>query len=236
MRAFCTTNPKGTTMNPARERENARRRYVDALLGVYATADDYARSYGADWYGAANEIACQLGAEYGFTTAQAAGAIAAMSPRVSWPQNVRDADTLLAWAERARDEPDAPYEPHWSLPIQAFRVNIEKAIECLTAADPLTVLNGPKQRAFYRNITGDNQCVTVDVWATRAATRGARDQPGSAYADIERAYQRAAKRVGVAPRDFQAAVWLALRGRATPSARGSLGGGGWAAARKRAYA
>ncbi len=211
---------------------NARRRYVRALLAAWEGADDYARSYGADWYSAAHDVARELGAEYGFTTAQAAGVIAALSPRVSWAENVTDARTLLSWAEDARDGANVP---HWYVArsMRAFAANVDKAIECLTVSDPLDVLNGPKQRAFYRNITGDDQCVTVDVWATRAATRGNRDTPGRDYADFDAAYRRAARAVGVAPRDFQAAVWLALRSAASTT-DGTMGGGGWANARRRA--
>jgi hypothetical protein len=196
-----------------RERRNARRRYVRALLATWAGADDYARTYGPQWYGRAHEQAAELAERYGFTVAQAAGAIAAMSPRVGWGENLADADTLLSWAERARDEPDAPYVPEWALKLVSFSANRDRAIECLTVDDPLTVLRGPKQRAFYLNIMGDATGVTVDVWATRAATRGQLDTPGTSrrYADIAAAYRTAARAVGVAPRDFQAGVWIAAR-------------------------
>lgn len=92
---------------------------------------------------------------------------------------------------------------------------------------PLSVLRGPKVRAFYANITGDADAVTVDVWAVRAARgdqacvpdgrgrlRYADDGTVSAreyreYADV---YRRAARRLGVTPRECQAAVWVAVRG------------------------
>lgn len=195
----------------ARERENARRRYVNALLGVWEDADDYARTYGARWYSDARAACEALAAETGFTTAQAIGAVAALSPRVHWHENIDDARTLLEWAADQRDGTYRYDVPVWGLKLRAFLANVHKAVECLTVSDPLTVLNGPKQRAFYRNIAGDADQVTVDVWATRAATRGKRDTPGSEYAVFAAAYRRAAARVGVSPRDFQAAVWIAQR-------------------------
>lgn len=220
------------------ERENARRRYVRALLATYAGADEHARTYGARWYADANDAAAELAVTYGFTVAQAAGVIAALSPRISWPQNLADARTVLAQCERERDDSDAPYVPTFALAwtCQAFTANVGTACRCAGADDPLDILNGPKQRAFYANIMGDADQVTVDVWATRAATRGNLDSPRNRaqYDDIAAAYRRAARAVGSTPRDFQAAVWLALRGAASSSPAGSLGGGGWQSARVRA--
>lgn len=217
--------------------EPAVRRYQRALLAVWDTADDHARTYGAEWYGAANAHAVALGARYGFTTAQAAGVIAALSPRVGWSDNLADAETILNWAQDARD--GLPVADSRSLAggCQGFHANVVKATEIVAIADPLAALNGPKQRAFYANIMGDAVSVTVDVWATRAATRGARSAPRGAgdYADISAAYRRAARAVGSTPRDFQAAVWLALRSAATASENGNMGGVGWAARRARIY-
>jgi hypothetical protein len=202
----------------AHARANAVVRYRRALLDVWGTADDYARAYGAEWYGAANREARSLGDRYGFTTAQAAGVIAALSPRVRWHENLADAGVVLSWCEDARGGFTDGEIPAESLrgDCSAFTANILTATACAYADDPLTVLNGPKQRAFYRNIIGDAECVTVDVWATRAATRGKLDAPRGLgeYRVIERAYQNAARYVGVAPRDFQAAVWIAVRGSA----------------------
>lgn len=194
--------------------ENAVRRYERALLAVWDSADESARTYGASWYGDALTTCEQLAREYSFTVRQVVGAVAALSPRVQWHQNISDARTLLAWAEDERDGTAPFHIPLRGLGLSAFVANAEKAAECLSVDDPLTVLNGPKQRAFYRNISGDLNGVTIDVWATRAATRGARDTPGRDYPLFERAYRRAARRVGVAPRDFQAGVWIAARGRA----------------------
>lgn len=80
-------------------------------------------------------------------------------------------------------------------------------------ADPLDVLNGPKVRRFYLNITGDHSVVTVDVWAARAAGVDGK-LTGARYLAVERAYQNAARIVGMTPRDLQAAVWVHTRGSA----------------------
>lgn len=202
----------------AHARANAVARYRRALLDVWDTADDYARTYGAEWYANANREARSLGDRYGFTVEQAAGVLAALSPRVRWRENLSDAGVVLSWCEDARDGFTDGEIPANSLrgDCSAFTANILTATACAYVADPLTVLRGPKQRAFYCNIVGDDQCVTVDVWATRAATRGKLDAPRGLgeYRVIERAYQNAARYVGVAPLESRAACWIACRGSA----------------------
>jgi hypothetical protein len=196
--------------------ENAVRRYQRALLRVWDTADEDTRAYGAQWYGAAHARVAELAERYSFTTAQAAGVIAALSPRVRWDENVADADYLLSVLEDERDGLPVPDMVARRQSMRAFLDNVETACKVAGSDDPLAVLRGPKQRAFYRNIMGDADGVTVDVWATRAATRGALNHPRNAgeYATIAAAYRRAARAVGVTPRDFQAAAWVAVRGAA----------------------
>jgi hypothetical protein len=192
--------------------ELAIRRAERALTSVYSRASDDAREYGSRWYGEAYGFASRLASEYpGATVEQVAGAIAALSPRVYWTDNQRDAETLLDWYYT---DPDEPYVPLWYVKrsMSAFPKQIDKAVDCLGADDPLTILNGPKETAFYRNIVGNPTAVTVDVWMTRAATRGATDKASpTLYRTIERAIVRAARKHHTNPRDFQAAVWIAAR-------------------------
>ena len=198
---------------PAASREAARRRYARALLATYDRATDDQRAYGADWYGAAYDIAADIAADYAphVTPEQVAGAIAALSPRNKWHSNVADARALTDWY--FADE-STGHRPLWHLKreLSAFGAQVDKAVDCLGADDPLTILRGPKERAFYLNIIGHTDWVTVDVWMARAASRGAIDSPSRGqYEDMARATRRAARAVGAAPRDFQAAVWLVAR-------------------------
>lgn len=68
----------------------------------------------------------------------------------------------------------------------------------------LAVTYAPKVRAFYRNLMGDLDHVTVDVWAARAA--------GVDPANFR--YRRAAQLSGVAPAELQSVVWVNQRGSA----------------------
>jgi len=148
----------------------------------------------------------RLGDAYGLPANQAAGIIAAMSPRVRWSVNIRAAERIAA-AYAAGDA---------QAPRVGLGPNVAKAWRIAHGEPAGLVLGGPKVRAFFANITGDAQSVTCDVWATRAAF-GRYDAPvpsGPLYERVSRAYVAAAELCGVTPRELQAAVWVHIRGAA----------------------
>ncbi len=167
-----------------------------------ATADDLAA--GMSWYQRASDLADALAAGTPFSKEQCAGVIAALSPRCQWSANVRGAQRMVAAATAREPEPV----------VAGLRSNRSKAWRILAEnADPADVLSGPKVRAFYANICGDTDRVTVDVWAAHAAEgRADKNAPkGGRYVRLERAYQLAADLLGVTPRECQAAVWTYFR-------------------------
>ncbi len=185
-----------------------------AGLGWYATAWDAAVAIASACTGPRRWARLTPAARRELA-AQVAGVIAALSPRCQWSTNVAWASALVraAWSGG-----ECPRVHTTTMRAQAWAI--------AQGAAPLDVLNGPKVRAFWANIVGDTDAVTVDVWAVRAA-RGARPVRGAngrlswaddgtvsareyvAYADV---YRRAAARLGVTPRECQAAVWVAVRG------------------------
>ena len=90
-------------------------------------------------------------------------------------------------------------------------------------APPHDVLRGPKVNAFWRNLSGEYDHVTIDVWAARAALTIA-SKPliiasidgvsRAAYSVLADAYRYVANKVGEHPAATQAIVWCAIRGRA----------------------
>lgn len=165
-----------------------------------ATAADLAE--GLAWYERAAQLADALSAGTPFTRNQCAGVIAALSPRVTWDLNIRAAAQLVDAAATWQTMPDGP----------GLGANRRKAWRILHGETPDAVLSGPKVRAFFANIIGETEPVTVDVWAARAAL--GYDLPSfgpAAYARIELAYRNAASIIGHTPRDVQAAVWVYTR-------------------------
>lgn len=155
------------------------------------------------WYADARVLAASLAAGTPYTVAQTAGVIACLSPNVKWAQNVRAA-TVLVSAHLA----GASCE---SVRV-GLRASVERAWRVLDG--DLEAIAGPKVRPFWLAMLGDTEAVVLDVWAFRAAAR--RDYAsGALRADVERAYREGAQRVGVSPREFQATVWVAVRGSAS---------------------
>ncbi len=139
------------------------------------------------------------------------GVIAALSPRTQWSTNQAWTRAVIAAAVAGLDCPAVHTE--FGQRPQAWAI--------ANGADPLSVMNGPKIRAFYANIMGDTDAVTCDVWAVKVAT-GSKDERAigtpARYRAVADAYRRAAvilsRELGrtVTPREVQAATWVAARG------------------------
>lgn len=160
---------------------------------------------GLSWYANAHAIAQQLADESGgrLSARQCAGVIAALSPRCQWATNVAGARAMVRAAVDGAPEPT----------VAGTLGNRAKGWAIAHGADPDAVLGGPKVRAFFANICGDAEAVTVDVWAARAAEGRANPQAPvrRRYALCAESYRRAARRRGMHPRDAQAAVWTIYR-------------------------
>lgn len=153
---------------------------------------------GARWYDEAGILAATLAANYGRSVEQTASVIAALSPRTSWERNVAGAVALFVDG------------PAGARRLGCMDRNVETATRA--SGSGFDALNGPKTSRFARNIAGDRESVTVDVWACRVvdvdenllARKGV-------YDALERAYQDAARVVGVDPATMQATTWIVAR-------------------------
>lgn len=183
-----------------------------------ATPADVER--GAHWYGDAGRVVADIARLSGDTPETVAAVIAQLSPRTTWSRNVAGAYALCcSGKELTRAE-------------GILRANYTRAARALLTGrqngDPVATINGPKTRAFARNILGDRTAVTVDIWAARIAldpdwSRGdGYDDLGKilgrsgVYNAVANAYRVTAARLGVDPTTLQAATWIVIRnGRAT---------------------
>jgi hypothetical protein len=162
---------------------------------------------GLAWYDRAGRAAADLTPD---CPARAAGVIAALSPQNMWSANLDAAGRVIRAADSLLTR--CPSVHTTAMCEQAWRI-------ARGGEDPLDVLNGPKVRAFYRNITGDLTAVTVDRWAARVALGTPRGEPApllhrQRYDRIARAYRMAAEHANVPPCHVQAAVWVHIRGKA----------------------
>lgn len=175
---------------------------VNRIVAVWNTADDSARSAGTAWYPTAFEHATTIANNAGISVENAAAVISHLSPKTRWVRNIAGAYALVETGSAPR----------------CIATNVARAMVGLGSSDPGATF-GPaahKTRAFYANILGDTQRVTIDTWAYRLAmgtTEHAERnmQRVGVYAALEYAYQLAAHRVGVEPSVMQATTWIAAR-------------------------
>lgn len=176
---------------------------VPAVLAEYGRAGEAIREAGRDWYPSAEREARAIAAlaPRGIGPSRGAAIIAALSPRAQWVTNLRWAGQVAAAAAIDADCPAVGLLP-----------NRAKAWRIAHGEDPREVLGGPKVRAFWRNLAGDPEAVTVDVWAAKAVGQDPNRLTPARYRAIAEAYRTAAHETGEDPRDIQAIVWLSYRG------------------------
>lgn len=203
------------------------RHYRDRIVASYLAASDADREAGARWYARAESECARIAAETGFSRHRIAAVIAVLSPRTRWAENIRAAESAAHAAARAlRDDFAAELCGGMRESVAAavaaaladygLRDPIRKAGAILAGSDPAEIVSGPKVSAFFANLCGDRDAVTVDVWAQRVACGKWQDRApaGAQYETLADAYRAAARVLGVDAVAVQAAVWVAIRGAA----------------------
>jgi hypothetical protein len=75
-------------------------------------------------------------------------------------------------------------------------------------------LNGKKTNSFARNIAGDENAITIDIWMMRSAGL-TKDSPNKTdYTQLSNAIEKIAMETAMTPRTIQALVWIVYRGSA----------------------
>jgi len=196
-------------------------------------ASDDDRAHGFGWYATARKLAEELAwAEatddgYGiyapdWAVKQAAGVLAALSPRTSWPRNVVKARRAYELRNLTRDDFVAAMRTHGAMGDPA-----RKAWRILQGEDPADVVHGHKVRSFYFTIADptDPRAVVIDRHAIDVAygkvqtdeERGRALGRKGAYDVVSTKYRRAARiitrELGVpwAPSQVQAVTWIYWR-------------------------
>lgn len=156
------------------------------------------------WYSEANRFALHLSSKYGVSVDLAAKVIAVLSPLTRWEVNQVNADLALS---SFFDTGTVSRQTH------IFSANVEK-VQTILMGEPVTL--GPKVSAFYANIMGEDDLVTVDSIAASIAV-GWAQYPGSyklnkaALQKIADAYVKAAFKVSCKPSELQAVTWVIAR-------------------------
>lgn len=183
------------------------------IIKVYEKATQDEIDHGKRWYYIAEKFAVDIAYRHDIPMHTVAGVIAALSPNLKWNRNVADAETVVDAFMSGRERSDVV--------VSAYPQNVGKAwaiLEQLPDVDGVKrILNGPKITAFFANIIGEDAC-TVDGHAhniyynKRLALKDKRLSIGKKeYAKIERAYRKAARKLGLRASELQAITWVAWR-------------------------
>ena len=167
-----------------------------------ATAEQI--SDGLFWYTEATDLVHYLaGSSSRYTEDQVAAAMAHLSPRLRWKQNV-EAITELVLND--------------TIPNYVMSGPAERARKALVASNPEATFGKKAKKTlnFSRNCSGCPQSVTVDVWAANVVGVAESElKLVGVYDAIAHCYRLAAKRAGVTPAQMQAITWIVVRGSAT---------------------
>ena len=188
---------------------------VRNIKAIFELASAAEIADGKAWYGVAKSIAIVLADQYGVTTAQAVGVLAALSPRNKWSRNVIDAEQLIA-AYVAAGSQQARLTK-----VCTFGANKEKAIKVLesdaeTIPAILEILSGPKLREFASCIAGlPDCCIDGHAWCIWQGSRVTlADVPSIGVKlrrEIKADYATAAADLGLSASELQAITWVTWR-------------------------
>lgn len=188
------------------------RTMIDNILSLYFAADEVQIYEGTHWYDSARLFAADLAQKHGVTTEVAACVIAAHSMNASWKANMKRAINHLS---------GMPTGLTAAIEMSDAAIHYGHRL-ALSGGDPSLVFDaivGPKINPFARCVAGDLTAVATDRWAQRAAFDTLDDKKSTRWIrrngvreDMIRAYEQAAKSVGIAPAVMQAIVWVVVRG------------------------
>lgn len=181
-------------------------------LALEALRKNEARSIEAlSWYERGGEFCHSIDRDNSLPAGTTAGVVAALSPLNHWQIQVDYTPGIISRACHliARD-----VRPHDAITLSFFS-NKDKAARILQGEAPLVVLGGDKVRSFYRNLTGDDDAVTIDRHAIEiAGWTGAKHDNrdnNKNYARIAFAFRAAAEDLNLTPCGIQALSWVYWR-------------------------
>lgn len=174
--------------------------YQENLLRLFELTPENIRAEGVQWYPSARLYFTQLARKYKLQPRIVLGVVAALSPFVSWKTQLLHTEGFIRNELKKKGSGRFP----------GFKPNIRNARNIMAGMPPLEVLKGPKTRAFYKNLIGLTNHVTLDRHAISAALN-VKVIDHDDLKGIAMAYRKAARKVGLGLSHFQAVIWQMWR-------------------------
>jgi hypothetical protein len=179
---------------------------VNNILETYIKASEQDLIEGMSWYENANSFCKRLSVTYQFPVVKVAAVVSLLSPRNRWEKNKVDAENLFLAYRNGEN-------PH-HVKVSTFNGNRSKAVAIILGKEDMIMPNGPKTKAFFKNIMGSSDTVTIDTHAYSIACGERKIAPTISrplYRKIEAQYIETADLLGIKPYQVQACTWVTFR-------------------------
>jgi len=184
------------------------------IIAIYKLAKPSEIKHGLTWYVNANSDCKEIAEKLELPLHIVIGVVSALSPNNKWERNIINAEDLCTAFINGQDMD--------SIKVSTYHKMKEKAWSILQSMpsyeETIEILNGKKIVSFFRNISGDETDITIDGHARniyyndkQGLTTPNTNIKKNEYKDIQRAYARASKKLGIKAYELQAITWLAWR-------------------------
>ena len=184
------------------------------IIAIYKLANPSEIKHGLTWYVNANTDCMRIANTLELPLHIVIGVVSALSPNNKWERNIINAQDLCTAFINGHDMDSIKVSTYHKMKQKAWHI-----LETMPSyEETITILNGKKIVSFYRNISGDETDITIDGHARNIYynDRQGLTTPNTnirklEYLDIQKAYLRASKKLGVKAYELQAITWVAWR-------------------------
>ena len=184
------------------------------IIAVYKMATPDEIKQGIAWYLNATSDCKNIAYKLRLPLHIVIGVVSALSPNNKWERNVTNAEDLCTAFINGQDMDSIKVSTYHKMKQKAWSI-----LETMPSYDDaITILNGKKIVSFFKNINGDESEITIDGHARNIYynDRQGLTTPNTnirklEYLDIQKAYQRASKKLGIKAYELQAITWVAWR-------------------------
>lgn len=184
------------------------------IIAIYKLAKPSEIKHGLTWYVNANSDCKEIAEKLELPLHIVIGVVSALSPNNKWERNIINAEDLCTAFINGQDMDSVKVSTYHKMKEKAWSI-----LETMPSYDEtIEILNGKKIVSFFRNISGDETDITIDGHARniyyndkQGLTTPNTNIKKNEYKDIQKAYARASKKLGIKAYELQAITWVAWR-------------------------
>ena len=184
------------------------------ILAIYKLANPSEIQHGLTWYVNALTDCRNIANDLELPIHIVVGVVSALSPNNKWERNIVNAKDLCTAFINGQDMDSIKVSTYHKMKQKAWSI-----LETMPSyEETIEILNGKKIVSFFRNISGDETDITIDGHARniyyndrQGLTTPNTNIKKSEYKDIQKAYVRASRKVGIKAYELQAITWVTWR-------------------------